>query len=59
MTVFVDRKVEYHGAEFVDSGNTLKAVQAAYNTAILNVARDDRKPVQIEVIVRVAPEETQ
>ena len=59
MTVIVDRAVEYHGAEFVDAGKTLSAVQAAYNNAILNVARDDRTPVQIEVVIRVAPKESE
>lgn len=55
MTVYVDRDVEYHGAEMVTKGQTLPAVQAAYNRAIQNVARDDRTPVQIEVVIRVAP----
>lgn len=59
MSVIVDRAVEYHGAEFVTKGNTLTAVQAAYNKAILNVARDDRTPVQLEVVIRVAPKETE
>ncbi|AVQ80736.1 hypothetical protein [Variovorax sp. PMC12] len=59
MSVIVDREVEYHGAEFVSQGNTLSAVQAAYNKAILNVARDDRTPVQLEVVIRVSPKETQ
>lgn len=59
MSVIVDRNVEYHGAEFVEKGNTLSAVQSAYNKAIVNVARDDRTPVQLEVVIRVAPKETE
>lgn len=59
MSVIVDREVEYHGAAFVAQGNTLSAVQAAYNKAILNVARDDRTPVQLEVVIRVSPKESE
>lgn len=56
MTIFVDREVEYHGHRFVDATVTpLKAVQAAYNAAITNSANAGRTPVQVEVVIRVAP----
>lgn len=56
MTVIVDREVEFHGHRFVDSAvSPLKAVQAAYNHAITNVTNAGRTPVQVEVVVRVAP----
>lgn len=53
--LFVDTTVEYHAHSRVDQGDALAAVRAAYNRAAYNVLADNRTPVQVEVIVRVAP----
>lgn len=56
MTVIVDREVEYHGHRFVNFAvNPVKAAQAAFNDAITRATVDNRTPVQVEVVIRVAP----
>jgi hypothetical protein len=54
-SLFVDTSVEYHAQERVYHGDALTAVHAALNRAAYNALAANRTPVQIEVIVRVAP----
>lgn len=53
--LFVDITVEYHAQERVYNGDALTAVHAALNRATYNALAANRTPVQVEVIVRVAP----
>lgn len=55
MSVLVDRDVAFHASEFVPKGHVLAAVNAAYEKAIFPVVQQDRTPVQVEVVIRVAP----
>jgi hypothetical protein len=57
--LFVDPSVEYHahrriaGRNIQEIGNTAMVLA---RDAVDHLARDGRQPVQIEVIVRVAPQ---
>lgn len=56
MSVIVDRNVEFYGRRSVDAQTTpLQAVQRAYNEAISQAVTQTREPLQVEVVIRVAP----
>jgi hypothetical protein len=59
MSVIVDQAVAFVASEFVPEGHVLAAVKTAYERAIVGVVQQDRAPVQVEVVIRVAPKETQ
>ena len=58
MSVIVDQTTAFVASEFVPKGHVLAAVKAAYERAIVGVVQQDRTPVQVEVVIRVAPTET-
>lgn len=53
--IFVDPTVAFHAHSRVEDGDVLAAVNAASKRAAYNVLAANRTPVQVEVIVRVAP----
>ena len=53
----VDRTVTYGAFAEVIDGHAIPAARAAAELALKAAANNNRTPVQIEVIVRVAPKE--
>lgn len=54
--MIVDRSWSVAASAPVDPKNPVEALKAAYNNCATRVSAHNRTPVQIEVIVRVAPQ---
>ncbi|KQV99981.1 hypothetical protein [Rhizobacter sp. Root1221] len=55
--LYVDPEVAFAGHRVIRDGNAVEAVRTAFNDAITRATNHNRRPVMVEVIVRVAPTE--